>query len=206
MYIIFLGVFPILAIIAFLLFYARHNVKFSWTKTPSMYVAKMNWCSNLFACKKRVGGGETKVPQRRGAPEPRRLSKLDIIVSKLTFTTNSNINCDGETAAEVPKRRMSFKNIKNLKLNVKVAEANREETTVQSSEALIEAPKRRLSFKNIKNFKFNGNGSNVKVNPVQSRSETPKTSETICQDDPFPVVSVKSLAKQLDARSYNRKL
>ncbi|XP_022902452.2 disintegrin and metalloproteinase domain-containing protein 12 isoform X1 [Onthophagus taurus] len=55
-YIIFLVIVPILALIAFLAYYTRHNLKFTWSKTPSM--------SNKPVVKPRTPPYQQKTPKR----------------------------------------------------------------------------------------------------------------------------------------------
>ncbi|KAI4460565.1 adam a disintegrin and metalloprotease domain [Holotrichia oblita] len=202
-FIIFLGIIPALALISLLLYYARQNLKLTWSQSSSTYVTCCFSCLSRIsqrtftACK---GMGNTKktktqptlptvsenvekqqnferLQQESEETGRRKSSNMDIMFSKLVFTTN--------------------KQGINNSVSVKNPQATQGETPNTSSGSqkitvIEEPPKRRMSFKNIKGLKVN---TNVKLGK-KSVSNEGSTAEPLI--DEASTVSVKNLAKQFD--------
>lgn len=167
MYIIFLGIFPLIAIVAFLTYYTKYNVNFKWQKTSgSAYVF------NCFSCTKRMLVSACCRDNKRNPPIPTvsqtlsnrhvgsmRNINLEIHQTGLVYTTNELLTTDSFNNLldiQQPKRRMSLKNIKSLKVDIKKVKAKRDTQTEQS----------------------------------------PRTCETLCPEDEFPALSVRKLREQ----------
>lgn len=171
LYIVFLGIIPVIAIAAFLMYYAKHNVNFKWQKTSVAYVVSN--CLKHVGCA-CCGGRQTptvptlshQVANRQS--ESTRCLNLEITPGGLISTTNTYVLNNFAGCSTIPvqshnepqKRRMSFKNIMHLKLNT--------------------------------SLKFRSSSNN--------ESTTPKTTETICPDDESQLqyVNVRNLTKQFD--------
>lgn len=176
MFIIFLGVVPLLAIVAFLTYYARHNLKFGTNKsTTSTYVPK--WLKHVF---KGVGTSYKKpdpiptvsdnVSNKNSKP-----SRPKIEMTSLLSTTNTDCIIRSNT-------------INN--------NSNRSNNT--NKPEILPKQERRMSLKNVKNLKLNTNIRLNKNKDKESSSNSPQTCETIVDDT--PQLSVRDLAKRLESK------
>lgn len=173
MYIVFLGIIPVAAIVAFLLYYTRYNVNFKWQKTSAAYVLsnclKHVNCACCCPCtrdKPTVPTVSHRVDNAK--PATTRLRNIDIKPTGLISTTNTQIlnNCascsnDNLVLPESQKRRMSLKTIKNLKINT--------------------------------NFKLKPKSDNITLATIQTDDE----------DSGLKFVSVKNLSKQFQTGNHS---
>lgn len=237
MFIIFLGIIPLLSIIAFITYYTRNNLKLSCHKSPLTYVLA-SMCSHISCACKGVGNQKTvpTISERITKKPSSSIRNLEIKPTGLISTTNreainnsSNIINNSIDTNDVniiePKRRLSFKNIRggfkfnsNFRLSRNRIESfdpdsvpsssnkilppqNNYDKERNSSETNLVEPKRRMSFKNIKGLKLNTNFklTKTKTESPDVKCATPGTAETVCADTDFPTVSVKNLAKQFNS-------
>ncbi|CAG9821991.1 unnamed protein product, partial [Phaedon cochleariae] len=217
LFVIFLGIVPLITIILLLSYYARRNFKFGWKK-PSATTYVTNYFQHVMSACKGFGPSNkhspvptisTKVSQNDESSVKR--AKLEIETIGLISTSNTEyilrsntitkpLECTREHETnnrvenvELPKaeRRLSLKNIKNLKLNIGFEKFSRDtpsgsvtgEKLLQDTPQLSEKrhgekPERRMSFKNLKNFKFNPQKHS---GDKSDGSNTPGTAETLVQ-------------------------
>lgn len=174
MYIVFLGIIPVIAIVAFLMYYTKYNVNFKWQKTGgSTYVSNCmsrtkhvlySACCCCFGKRVRdptVPSLSHQVSKKTHSGSVRNIN-LEIHQTGLVSTTNESLlNASSSSNlldVTVPKRRMSLKNIKGLKVDIKIKRNN------------------------------DAHGSHS--------VSTPKTCETLCPEDETPALSVKNLANK----------
>lgn len=238
MFIIFLGIIPLLSIIAFITYYTRNNLKFSCQKSPLTYVLA-SMCQGISCACKGVGKQKTvpTLSERVSKKPSSSIRNLEIKPTGLISTTNreainnsSNIINNSIDTNDIniiePKRRLSFKNIRGLKFNTNFRLSKNKIESLESDTVLISTnkisppqnnlnkennssevnliePKRRMSFKNIKGLKLNTNFklSKSKTESPDVKCATPGTTETICSANEFPTISVKNLAKQFNSCS-----
>lgn len=177
-----MGVVPVLAIIAYLTFYAKQNLKFSWQKSPSSTSSYVLF--PFLACRKGDGLRNNNnittvsesVPYNDNQSKLRR--EIDITPTGLISTTNH----EGI----------------NRSTNINVNKNNDNNVVIEN--------KRRLSFKAIRSsLKLNTNLRYTKQTNNKDRDNaecrTPDTAETIV-DTPEVVsyINVKQLASQFDKR------
>lgn len=169
MYIVFLGIIPLIALVGFLMYYMKHNVNFKWQKTgPSAYVFRcLNCIEHVINVACRGGGKkEPTVPTLSHRIDKRYTSRninLDIQQTGLVSTTNENLlNVNSQhnllDIIPPPKRRMSLKSIKGLKVDIRLKH---------------------------------------KINKHVESPKTSETVCSYSPDD-FPTVSVKTLCRQYD--------
>lgn len=177
LYIIFLGIIPLFAIVIFLLFYTKHNLKFSWQKSPVTSYVYLFFAFIRSACK---GDGLQKniptVSQQVASNTPKNVRNLnvDIEPAGLIWTTNreginKSTNINNEINFIDNKRRLSFKALRSsLKLNTSLRHAK------------------------------------TSADKEQLHCKTPDTAETtVSTPDDVPVTSVKNIAKQFENSGFN---
>lgn len=179
MYIVFLGIIPLIAIVAVLMYYMKHNTLFKWQKPGPTYVfaciedCGRACCSVLSACyRKQRKAPSIPTLSHQVAARTEKNIFLDIQQTGLISTTNEcllngNSYSNLFESSSAPKRK-SLKNIKGLRVDIKP----------------------------VRHF-----GGGYKQGVV-----TPKTTETMCLHDDTPKVSVKKLASNFQngaGTSYN---
>lgn len=135
MYIVFLGIIPILAIVAFLMYYTKYNVNFKWQKrSGSTYVLDcFRHVTNACCNKSR----KPTIPtlSQNVAAKHRNIHNinLDIQQTGLVSTTNESLVASSsnllDVVPNVSKRRISLKNIKGLKVDIRLKRDNQHAPT-----------------------------------------------------------------------------
>lgn len=204
MYIVFLGIIPIIAIVAFLMYYTKHNVNFKWQKTSVAYVVSNCFkhvkncaccgCGFNCGCGRCCGGKSTpsiptishKVADAQSGSI--RNLNLEIKPTALIFTTNTHV-------------LNNFASCSNV-LPVKV------DLTAEQQQPQKQKQKRRMSLKNIKSLKIN---TSLRLKPLKNHHDidnTPKTSETYISpesvgvgvdSDELKYVNVQNLTKRFQS-------
>lgn len=172
MYIVFLGIIPIMAIVAFLMYYTKYNVNFKWQTGSSTYVL------NCFLCVKHVVVDACCKRTKRVVPT------ISQWVSKRYSEDRPDAGTDRNIHLEIQQTGLIFTT--NDMLNS------------QSSSNLLDihpAQKRRMSFKNIKS---KVNNMSFKKKDSNQTEQDKKTVETLCPEDESPALSVAKLKEQLE--------
>lgn len=184
MFVIFLGIIPVVAILALLSYYARHNIKLTWKKSPVPYVTNSLsscWQHVMSACK-GVGTAFSKqqimVPSEMSKNEDGcRKNNIEIKKTALISTTNTDGISRSNTIGNDYSRGNSADGVGDNK------------TITQN----------KISFKNIKGLRLSTNLSIFKTNnSADATCDTPQTCETLCSSPDLPSVSVKDLADQFN--------
>lgn len=125
MFIIFLGIIPAAAIVMFLFYYTRRNIKLTSIKSSAPYVENsVSPCVQhvISACK-----GVGTVFSKKRPPVPSVSQKIsnrtiEIMPTGLISTTNTEAINRSNTIGKRPESasRMSLKNIKGLRLNTNI--------------------------------------------------------------------------------------
>lgn len=161
LFIIFLGIIPALAIVGFLFYYTKHNIRLSWKQSSLVYVIFQS-CScfrnALTACK---GVGDKQAIPTVSKRVSKSLRNLEVKQTGLVFTTNRQIINNSSTLVD-------------LNENSDISNRN--------------ARKSRFSWRNLKGLKLNINA--VSLETSKNPMDTPGTSETICSHYDTPT-SVK---------------
>lgn len=182
MFVIFLGIIPVIAILALLSYYARHNIKLTWKKSPVPYVTNSLsscWQPVMSACK-GVGTVFSKqqittvsVQNEDHCPK----KNIEIKKTGLISTTNTDGINRSNTIGNDYSRGNSGSgdgDNKNVTQNI-------------------------ISFKNIKGLRLSTNLSIFKTNNSPDVTcDTPQTGETLCSSPELPSVSVKSLVNEFN--------
>lgn len=113
----------------------------------------------------------------------RKSTNMDIMFSKLVFTTNKQgiSNSVSVSTAKIPQ---------TAQIEAADTSAHAHAHAQKGSVVIEEVPKRRMSFKNLKGLKLN---TNVKIGKNESN-----TAEPLIPDEASGTVCVKNLAKQFD--------
>lgn len=159
-----------IAIITLLTYYARHNFRFGWKKSPAAtYV--INFLQHAVSACKGVGSSLNMFSTAQSDPHTKQhlnLSDIEIKQTGLISTTNTDCILRSKTITKKD-------DIINDPINMKPK-------TLPKAEW-------RLSLKNFRRL-------SLKIdNKVDL--DSPKTAETVCGDE-TPQVSVKQLTQQLD--------
>lgn len=122
LFIIFLGIIPAAAIIMFLFYYTRRNIKLTSIKSPASYVENSIYpcVQHVFLACKGVGNVFTKKPTPVSTVSHKVANRtLEIRTTGLISTTNTEAINRSNTIGKRPESasRMSLKNIKGLRLN-----------------------------------------------------------------------------------------
>ncbi|KAJ8917846.1 hypothetical protein NQ315_010759, partial [Exocentrus adspersus] len=125
LFIIFLGIVPLVAITVFLYYYARHNFRFGRKKSPPT-------TSNTITsdCQASAAGANAN------AQHSKRLS-----IKNVKNFMSSDTSIKNQDPVPKPEKRLSLKNIRNLKLNTNVKYSRSPETdskTPDTTETLCE--------------------------------------------------------------------
>lgn len=127
MFIIFLGIIPAAAIVMFLFYYTRRNIKLTSIKSPAPYVE-----NSVYPCVQHVVAackGVGIVFSKKRAPVPSVSQKIvnrtiEIRPTGLISTTNTEaINRSNTIGKRPDSSRMSLKNIKGLRLSTNIFKA-----------------------------------------------------------------------------------
>lgn len=168
MFVIFLGIIPVVAILAFLSYYARHNIKLTWKKSPVPYVT-----NSLSSCWQRVMSA---------------CKGVGTLFSQQKITTT---NADHSSKNNIEIKHTGLISTTNTDGIIRSNTIGNSDTSING----VGDNKNRICLKNIKGLRVATNLSIFKSNDISADCDTPQTSETLCSADELPSVSVKDLAK-----------
>lgn len=203
MYIVFLGIIPIIAIVSFLMYYTKYNVDFKWQKTgiptyvlncfSSVKHAVSNACCNI---KKTVVPTISQRVSNRPRKRIERNIHLEIEQKCLTFTTNDMLNAGSQNhLVDIPtsdKRRMSFKAIRN-KVNSFSSKGKKDFSQVAHNSKNLVTVVPNEQTKNIRN-KVNSFSSKSKKDSSQVPQSSKNLTTIVPKDE--NILSVKELREQ----------
>lgn len=217
LFIIFLGIIPGIALIVFILYYAKYNLKLNWKSAPSTtYVTK---CFQHARTISLGGGSAFSRPQNMHSTTSSTTSprKVEICDATLVSTTNIDGIVRSNTITDEHRncrtKRLSIKNLfskNDLASSVeKLYDDSQKFYTKKPPpvpDIALKTP-RRMSFKNLKKIAFSSNSghSNSKENicsEIDINASTPTASTSDCEG--VQSLSVKELAKKLNNLKVQR--
>lgn len=175
LFIIFLGIIPFIAIVVLISYYARHNFRFGWKKSPAAtYVIKCLQHA-VSACK---GVGSSFKMSSTASPDPltkQHINRNDIEIKQTGLISTTNTDCILRSKTITNKDDLGGESVQDKHSKPK---------TAPKSEW-------RASLKNFRRL-------SLKINN-KTDVDSPKTTETICDDEtPQVSVSVKNMTRQLE--------
>lgn len=182
-----MGVLPVLAIIGYLTFYARHNLKFSWQKSPSIasYVLYL-----FLACTKGDGS---------------RNNNIATISENVPYNSNNN-NDRSKLRRNIditPTGLISTTNHEGINKSTSINVRNNDVGVVVENKRSLSFKALRSSLKLNTNLKFTKQTNNNKdKNSSLLECRTPDTAETIVSTPEIvSYMNVRKLASQFDKRN-----
>lgn len=184
LFIIFLGVVPLIAIIVLLTYYARQNFRFGWKKSSSSTYVTNCLQHAVFACHgvgsffKKSSTATTTANGSCDSHNKQPLHRNDIEIKQTGLISTTNTDC--------------ILRSKTITKKDDIAESNCKDQSINSNPKSVPKSEWRVSLKTFKRL-------NLKIDHIKTEIDNPKTAEIVLSDDDTPPhVSVKNLTKQLD--------